>query len=458
MRSENDRLKDYISVVIHAEDREHVVAPPRQTTHPLETAKRFLAQKAKEFYWTATRLVGLGYLHDGSTNLRVWRRALQKFLAAHPSSAATPAPGRRFFIDVTQLLLTERITGIQRVALEVCLSAMRQGGVPVFLHDGHAWACLIAGQPPRPVEIAPGDKLILAGAWWAAPAQTAAVIEAFSQKGGSTVTILFDLFPLLYREICSNVENFVVWFDRIVLASDAVVCISQAVADELIELMSQQKRPFKPGLRLGWQGLGADFSSGADEQPSQQALSISEGKTPFFLGVSTLEPRKGYAIALDAFDKLWREGADASYVIVGREGWLVSALKRRILSHPEYGRRLFWLDNAGDADLRQLYSSAHALVFASIAEGYGLALAEAAHYGLPAIVSDIPVFREIAGDSAAYFQLGDADMLALRLREALAAPKTAPAIPIVSWREATENLLAMIESDAYQYGQLSARL
>jgi glycosyltransferase involved in cell wall biosynthesis len=456
MRSENAQMRKYISAVLEQENQRFVTdeKPPAAA----EAVKRFLSQRVKEFYWTVTRLAGLGYLHDGSTDLRVWRRALKKFLAAHPMSAARPAPGRRFFIDVTQLLRAERITGIQRVALEVCLSAMRQGGIPVFLHDHRPWACLEAGQKPKPVEFAPGDKLVLAGAWWAAPAQTAAVIEAFSQKGGSTVTVLFDLFPLLYNEICSNVENFVAWFDRVVLASDAIVCISQAVADELIELMSEQKRPFKPGLRLGWQGLGADFSGDANEQPSQQALSITEGKTPFFLGVSTLEPRKGYPIALDAFDRLWNEGVDARYVIVGREGWLVAALKRRILSHPEYGRRLFWLNNAGDADLRLLYRSAHALVFASIAEGYGLALAEAAHYGLPAIVSDIPVFREIAGDSATYFDLGDSDMLALRLREALAAPKTAPKIAVVSWREATERLLAMIENDAYQYGALNERL
>jgi glycosyltransferase involved in cell wall biosynthesis len=457
MNAANGNLRTYIEKHLAAENSQALSdgEPARPGLPEILTA--LIKRRAQEFYWTVTRLAGFGHLHDGVWSLKRLSGALRKFLIAHPMTAAAP-PGRRFFIDTTELLRARRITGIQRVALEVCLSAMRQGGVPVFLSENRMWACLEEGKPPQPVEIAPGDKLILAGAWWATPAQTAAVIEAFSRKGGSTVTILFDLFPLLYREICSNVENFVAWFDRIVLASDAIVCISQAVADELIELMSEQKRPFKPGLRLGWQGLGADFSGDANEQPSQQALSIAEGKTPFFLGVSTLEPRKGYAIALDAFDKLWREGVDARYVIVGREGWLVSALKRRILSHPEYGRRLFWLSNAGDADLRLFYRSAHALVFASIAEGYGLALAEAAHYGLPAIVSDIPVFREIAGDAATYFELGDSDMLALRLREALAAPKIAPAIPIVSWREATERLLAMIENDAYQYGALSERL
>ena len=137
---------------------------------------------------------------------------------------------------------------------------------------------------------------------------------------------------------------------------------------------------------------------------------------------------------------------------------MVSALKQRIFSHPEYGRRLFWLSNASDADLRHLYGRAHSLVFATIAEGFGLALAEAAYYGLPAIVTDIPVFREIAGDSVRYFDLGDSDMLAQQIRDSLAAPKTPPAIPLTSWEEATDRLLAMIAGEAYQYGELRERI
>ncbi|MBK6649318.1 MAG: glycosyltransferase [Betaproteobacteria bacterium] len=42
---------------------------------------------------------------------------------------------------------------------------------------------------------------------------------------------------------------------------------------------------------------------------------------PSFLMVGTLEPRKGYLQALDAFTLLWDSGVDINLVIVGREGW-----------------------------------------------------------------------------------------------------------------------------------------
>jgi alpha-1,2-rhamnosyltransferase len=129
-------------------------------------------------------------------------------------------------------------------------------------------------------------------------------------------------------------------------------------------------------------------------------------------------------------------------------------LARRIVSHAEFGRRLFWLKDASDAELRDLYEHARALIFPSVAEGFGLALIEAAHYGLPIIASDIPVFREIGGDAISYFDVADSEMLSGRTRECLAAAKTRPSIPFMTWRESTEGLLDIIETSAYQFGEL----
>ena len=52
------------------------------------------------------------------------------------------------------------------------------------------------------------------------------------------------------------------------------------------------------------------------------------------------------------------------------------------------------------ADLRMLYSSASALVFPSLEEGFGLPILEAMSYGLPVITSDVSATKEVAGDAA----------------------------------------------------------
>ena len=61
-----------------------------------------------------------------------------------------------------------------------------------------------------------------------------------------------------------------------------------------------------------------------------------------------------------------------------------------------------------DATLASHLSQACALLFPSLAEGYGLPLVEALRAGVPVIASDQPVFREIAGDIPEYLDPLDA--------------------------------------------------
>jgi glycosyltransferase involved in cell wall biosynthesis len=58
---------------------------------------------------------------------------------------------------------------------------------------------------------------------------------------------------------------------------------------------------------------------------------------------------------------------------------------------------------ASDEEYREVLLGATAAVTASRAEGFGIPVIEGMALGTPAVVSDIPIFREIGGDAALYF-------------------------------------------------------
>ena len=247
-----------------------------------------------------------------------------------------------------------------------------------------------------------------------------------------------------------NSAPFTPWFEKVLLQCDAIVCISQSVAQDLVAYVREQHLATPTNMRIGWWPLGADFHASAQEAPSKAVERIASAPGPFFMSVGTLEPRKAYPIALDAFERLWSEGCEMRYVIVGRPGWNTRALQRRIRGHREFGRRLFWLDNASDADLSHLYPRARALIFPSFVEGFGMPLIEAAHHGAPVIASDIPVFREVGGDGAVYFDVLDAQALAERVREALFETREIRAPTTTTWRQSAAQLVSMVRGDHYQ--------
>ena len=66
------------------------------------------------------------------------------------------------------------------------------------------------------------------------------------------------------------------------------------------------------------------------------------------------------------------------------------------------GARVRFLNGVSELEYHQLLGSALALVSASKDEGFGIPLVEAMQRGIPVVVSDIDIFREIGGDAAMF--------------------------------------------------------
>ena len=167
--------------------------------------------------------------------------------------------------------------------------------------------------------------------------------------------------------------------------------------------------------------------------------------------VGTVEIRKGHGVALEAFERLWRDGVNVDLVIVGKAGWGVEHLIRRLRAHPETGSRLHWHERANDDELLLHYANANALIAASYTEGFGLPLIEAQHFGVPIIASDIPVFREVMNGAVGALLSSPGHrlrLLALSMRSAKPTERQSVATgelrSHISWAESARELRDLV--------------
>ncbi|KAI3598615.1 hypothetical protein D8I24_5561 [Cupriavidus necator H850] len=236
--------------------------------------------------------------------------------------------------------------------------------------------------------------------------------EAQRRKGVGIYFVVYDLLPVQRPEWFPDGLSswFPHWLQAIGDVSDGLIGISRAVVDDLCRWYEQRPPQRVTELRLGYFHLGADIHSSHPsrglEAGSEQVLAQLSAR-PSFLMVGTVEPRKGHEQALAAFDHLWKSGVRANLVVVGKPGWLQERLIKSLDQHPQRGVQLFWLSGASDEYLEKVYEASSCLLAASEGEGFGLPLIEAAQNGLPIIARNLPVFREVAGDHASYFEGSD---------------------------------------------------
>jgi glycosyltransferase involved in cell wall biosynthesis len=286
------------------------------------------------------------------------------------------------YFDVTKAGRSGHRSGLQRVSTRL-RAALGAAVTEVVWEEG-----LRDFRKRDRIAFSPGDWLLTSEVF--AEEERPGLGELIRSGQIRTAAIFHDAIPLKFPHITwpQSVARHPGYL-KLLAAVDRVWAVSEASRAELTGFWQWQGLERTPPVSV--LALGADFN-GAARVTSRAVSPVSR-----LLCVGILEPRKNQSLLLDVCEELWGEGVRFELQLVGRVNpHFGRPITVRIESLRKRFAHLRHDETADDDALVQLYASARASVFPTLAEGCGLPLLESLWQGVPCVCSDLPVLRENA--------------------------------------------------------------
>jgi len=385
------------------------------------------------------------------------------------TSAMAPPPGARLVIDVSRLMSARGLratpTGIDRVVAAYARWALTLEAREVAFVSGwrgrhiaessRAVACRLAliqslwlgadpeaRQPQGPlrsderrgmghmlralVPFSPraGDLHVSTGHWGL---ERAGTLARFERAGARNAVFVHDLIPVRFPEFSlpGHPDRHVQRIRNVLRHGQRIIVNSFATRDDLVAFAAEVSMQ-PPDICVA--PLGVDLPA--------PAIAPSPGAAaPAFVVVGTIEGRKNHALLMTVWSHLIDILGDKTprLSIVGRRGWRTEAFDAAFGRDRRLVQFVRLEEGLSDQDVAARIRSAVALLSPTFAEGFNLPVMEALAMGALAIISDIPVHRELFGSRASLLSPHDEKAWFSAVLAAMhgARPKAAP------WRHPT---------------------
>lgn len=344
----------------------------------------------------------------------------------------------KIYIDVSNLMHVNFISGIQRVVREVVLRMLAEPDFELMLlvfderdrqlHvlDNEAFRAyfqegqgskedILGNQKSggkkagvqRMEDFKPGEIWFEIDSVWHSKCKRMDLYPQLKGRGVKIAVCFQDIIPIMWPQYADRMTRaaFAGYMAACITHGDLFISSTQTNLDYLKALMQQTGVENNAPCHVSW--LGVDFKANTGGKVRKSVQEAAEGGK-YVLMVGTVEPRKNHSLILEAFEKaLFEKGY--RLIIAGRIGWNVKELEQRIRKHPCLNKEFIFIEDANDAEIEYLYQKSFLVAFPSRTEGFGLPIVEALGRGIPVISSDHPVMREVGGEWCEYVSATDAE-------------------------------------------------
>jgi len=200
-----------------------------------------------------------------------------------------------------------------------------------------------------------------------------------------------------------NSVDYLDWSTRYAFKrAKKIITVSDFTKQEILELYPQAKAASIVAIHNGYNDH--IYHHIDDPERIDDILSKYGLERPYFLYVGRLEKKKNTPALIEAF-ALFKErnpGFNHELVLIGSANYGFDEVKY-VIEEFNLNKDVIMPGWVEEHDLPYIYNGAVAFIFPTKHEGFGIPIIQSLACGLPTAVSDIPVLREVAGDSVLYF-------------------------------------------------------
>lgn len=207
------------------------------------------------------------------------------------------------------------------------------------------------------------------------------------------VSVVYDLCAFLFPDTLTPAQRFYSKLSTEVAIknADKIITISETVKKEISDYFKY------PENKILVVNCSTTTDSKTDISIDEEALLNKFGieKRKFILSVSSFNRRKNLKSLTEGFKICSNKYPNVKLVLVGPKGndKQINDIDNENIILPGY---------ISNEELIVLYKNAQFYMSPSIYEGFGIPVIDAQKFGLPVLCSDIPIYREIAGESALF--------------------------------------------------------
>ncbi len=309
-------------------------------------------------------------------------------------------------IYVNGRFLLQNLTGVNRFAYEICKA---------WVHMGVSFVlCCPPGEIKKCYDIS-HFNIIICGFGKSHFWEQFCLPFWFGKIKGEKILVNFtSLGPLLIRNKIITIHDLAfmvnpdwyslpyrLWYKLMtpLCAATAVrvLTVSEFSKSEIIRRLSVNDER----VCVIYNAVAALFNGAGGDENVQAKSSIKE---KYILAVSSIDPRKNFAMLLKAFAYV-KDKSVKLYIVGGQD--VIYSISMAELSKYNDSERIKWLGRVNDVELKSYYRNALCFVYPSLYEGFGIPPLEAMACGTPTIVSSIPSLAEVCGNASLYVDPND---------------------------------------------------